>query len=84
MNHQVLLRDYRRVMGGTVRKLPDGRRLVTRLNQPPTIVDESRGVLLQHLDDRLFSESALTHVRLPIGTDSTQKRGHLRGAGQGL
>ena len=40
MNHQVPLRDYRRVMGGTVRKLPDGRRLVTRINQTPTVVDE--------------------------------------------
>jgi hypothetical protein len=39
-------------------------------------------VLLQHFDDPLFRESALAHVRLPEGTDSTQKRGHLRGAGQ--
>jgi hypothetical protein len=38
-------------------------------------------VLLQHPNDLLFRESALTHVRLPVGTDSTQKRGHLRGAG---
>ncbi|HUC50698.1 MAG TPA: hypothetical protein VMA30_15055, partial [Xanthobacteraceae bacterium] len=34
-------------------------------------------MLLQHLDDLFFRKSALTHVRLPEGTDSTQKRGHL-------
>jgi hypothetical protein len=40
-------------------------------------------VLLQNLDDLLFSEPALTHLSVsPMGTDSTQKRGHLRGAGQ--
>jgi hypothetical protein len=41
-------------------------------------------VLLQNLDDLLFSEPALTHLSVsPMGTDSTQKRGHLRGAGHG-
>jgi len=40
-------------------------------------------VLLQHLDDLFFREPALAHVRLPVGTDSTQNRGHLRGAGHG-
>src|ERR1700691_5094673 len=43
---------------------------------------QSGSVFLQHLDDLFFRESALTHVRLPVGTDSTQKRGCLRGAGQ--
>src|SRR6202050_1785121 len=42
---------------------------------------QSGSMLLQHLDDLLFRESALTHVRLPMGTDSTQKPGCLRGAG---
>src|SRR3954466_2330487 len=39
-------------------------------------------VLLQHPDDLLFGKSALAHVHLLEGTDSTQNRGHLRGAGQ--
>jgi hypothetical protein len=34
-------------------------------------------VFLQQLDDLFFRKSALTHVRLPVGTDSTQKRGRL-------
>src|SRR5580698_9034798 len=45
---------------------------------------QSGSVLLQHLDDLFFRKSALTHVRLPEGTDSTQKRGRLRGAGHTL
>jgi hypothetical protein len=39
MSHQVQFRDYRGIMGKTMRKLPDGRRLFTQLDQPATIVD---------------------------------------------
>ena len=40
---------------------------------------------LRHIslaDSPAVSESALTHVRPPEGTDSTPKAGHLRGVGQ--
>jgi hypothetical protein len=39
MKHQVQIRDYRKVMGTTVRRLPDGRRLVARTDQPSIVVD---------------------------------------------
>jgi hypothetical protein len=39
MRHQMQTRDHRGLACGNVRKLPDGRRLVTEFNQPTKVVD---------------------------------------------
>ena len=39
MRHQIQMRDHQRFARGDVRKLPDGRRLVSEFNQPIKVVD---------------------------------------------
>jgi len=39
MRHQRQMSNYQRLAGNRIRKLPDGRRLVTAFNQPTKVID---------------------------------------------
>jgi len=70
MIHQVPFRDYRGVVAKTVRKLPDGRRLVTRLNERPTIVDEE-GHEIEVSGSELVALTAVSEMTFPKKSRST-------------
>ena len=72
MNHPVPLRDYRGVTESTVRRLPDGRRLVIGANQPATVVDLERNEMTVSPSE-LMALIAISEMSFPNRWESTDR-----------